>query len=70
MAVDVQEQRDASKKSDAARAREAKGSSMVVTIKEKPLGVLLATNPTGRGVFVAEIEADSAAARTGKLERG
>ena len=70
VAVDVQEQRDASKKSDAARAREAKGTSMVVTIKEKPLGVVLATNPTGRGVFVAEIEADSAAARTGKLEVG
>ena len=69
-AVDVQEQRDASKKSDAARARDAKGTSMVVTIKEKPLGVVLATNPTGRGVFVAEIEADSAAARTGKLEVG
>ena len=55
VAADVEEQSRDAKKSDSARVRDAKGKALLVTLQEKPLGIVLANNPSGRGVFVADI---------------
>ena len=65
--ADINEQKA---EASSARKKDAGGRAFTVTLPTKPLGVVLATNPSGRGVFVSDILEGSAAAATGKLKPG
>jgi len=53
-------------KDDAAK----KGRGLVAVVPEKPLGIAIAANPSGRGTFISEIQPDGIAAKGGKLQVG
>mmetsp|Transcript_32313 Transcript_32313/g.58956 ORF Transcript_32313/g.58956 Transcript_32313/m.58956 type:complete len:853 (-) Transcript_32313:15-2573(-) len=56
--------------SSTSRSKVAEGRPYLVKLDKKPLGLVLAANPSGRGVFISQVLPNSTAAAQGQLQPG